>query len=48
MKVGHVISDYLPQGRGGTQLHLRDLCRAARARGVESVIFAGERGSDAI
>ena len=47
MKVGHVISDYLPRSSGGTQLHLRDLCRAQRQKGIQCVIFAGERGSEA-
>lgn len=45
MKIAHVLSDYLPQSRGGTQLHLRDLCRSLRALGHQSAIFAGERGS---
>lgn len=45
MRIGHVISDYLPQSRGGTQLHLRDLCRGLRTRGHSCAIFAGERGS---
>ncbi len=45
MKIAHVLSDYLPASRGGTQLHVRDLTRALRRLGHEAVIFAGERGS---
>lgn len=47
MKIGHIVSDYLPHSLGGTQLHLRDLCRGLTRRSIECTIFAGERGSDA-
>ncbi|MCB9881588.1 MAG: glycosyltransferase [Planctomycetes bacterium] len=45
MKIAHVISDYLPASRGGTQLHLSDLSRALGRLGHDCVIFAGERGT---
>ena len=44
MRIAHVISDYLPASTGGTQLHVRDLCRGLRAKGHEVTIFAGLRG----
>ena len=46
MRVAQVISDYLPASRGGTQLHLRDLCRGLRSRRHEVEIFAGLRGDE--
>ncbi|MCA8969271.1 MAG: glycosyltransferase [Planctomycetes bacterium] len=45
MRIAHVISDYLPASRGGTQLHVRDLARASRRLGHDNVVFAGERGT---
>lgn len=48
MHIVHVISGYLPDDWGGTQLHLRDLCREQKAEGHRVEIFArcGGEGED--
>ncbi len=43
-RVLHVVSGYLPGDAGGTQLHLRDLCRAQGSFGWEPVIFTRQDG----
>jgi len=44
MRICHVISEYLPDQSGGTQIHVRDLSRGLRARGHEVSVFCGRRG----
>ncbi len=48
LRIVHVISGYLPDDWGGTQLHLRDLCREQQALGHEVQIFtrSGGEGED--
>jgi glycosyltransferase involved in cell wall biosynthesis len=46
MKILHVISGYLPDDTGGTQILLRDLCRVQRDRGHSVQIFTRTGGSD--
>ena len=46
MKIVHVVSGYLPQDSGGTQMHLRDLCAAQRAAGHETAIFSRLGGDE--
>jgi len=46
MKIVHVVSGYLPQDSGGTQLHLRDLCAAQREQGHEVSIFTRLGGDE--
>ena len=46
MKIVHVVSGYLPQDSGGTQLHLRDLCAAQREMGHEVAIFTRLGGDE--
>ncbi len=42
----HVIGAYLPQEVGGTQLHLRDLCREQRQRGHRLHVFTGRKAPE--
>ncbi len=46
MKIVHVVSGYLPQDSGGTQLHLRDLCAAQRTQGHDVSIFSRLGGDE--
>ncbi len=46
MKIAHVVSGYLPQDSGGTQMQLRDLCHAQRRRGHEVHVFTRLAGDD--
>jgi glycosyltransferase involved in cell wall biosynthesis len=46
MKIAHVISGYLPQDSGGTQLHLRDLAHSLQRQGHECVIFTRLGGDE--
>jgi glycosyltransferase involved in cell wall biosynthesis len=48
LHIVHVISGYLPDDWGGTQLHLRDLCKEQQAKGHRVEIFArsGSEGED--
>ncbi len=46
VRILHVISGYLPDDTGGTQLHVRDLCHAQRALGHEPHVFARKGGND--
>ena len=43
MRVLEVISEYLPEHWGGTQIHVRDLCRGLRARGHDLRVFTALR-----
>ncbi|MEZ5988831.1 MAG: glycosyltransferase family 4 protein [Planctomycetota bacterium] len=47
MKILHVVSGYLPQDSGGTQMHVRDLCAAQRRLGHEVGIFTRQGGTGA-
>ncbi len=46
MKIVHVISGYLPDDTGGTQMQVRDLCHAQRSRGHDVHVFARTAGSE--
>ncbi|PIE25637.1 MAG: hypothetical protein CSA62_00535 [Planctomycetota bacterium] len=46
MRILHVISGYLPQDSGGTQLHLRDLAHALGRLGHESQVFTRLAGDE--
>ena len=43
MRILEVISEYLPEHWGGTQIHVRDLCRGLRARGHDLRVFTALR-----
>ncbi len=46
LNIVHVVSGYLPQDSGGTQMQLRDLCCAQQLAGHEVRIFARVGGGD--
>ncbi len=48
MHVVHVVNGYLPEESGGTQVHVKDLCRAQSRRGLETHVFtrAGDPGRE--
>lgn len=46
MKIVHVIGGYLPDDLGGTQIHLRDLCRMQRKSGHKVHILARQGGRE--
>lgn len=46
MKIVHVVSAYLPESTGGTQMQLRDLAHAQRAAGHEVQIFTRIGGDE--
>ena len=47
MKILHVVSSYLPESTGGTQMQLRDLCHAQKQQGHEPSIFTRIGGDEA-
>lgn len=47
MRVAHCLGWYFPESVGGTEVYVRDLVRALREQGVESVVLAPRDGHDA-